>query len=308
MIHKVIILGSGPAGLTAGIYAGRAKLAPLIIEGSQPGGQLMTTTWVENWPGEIHAMGPDIMMKLRDHAAAYGAQFMQDTVVRVDLSQKPYRLYTENGTELATESIIISTGSSHRKLGAIGEQEYWGRGVTTCATCDGPFYQDREVLIAGGGNTAMTEASFLKGFARKVTVVQILDAITANDPIKDTVIGDPKVEIIVSNRVVEIRGDGNHVTEVVIENQNTKERTTISTAAVFVAVGFSPNTGLFEDQLERDKYGYLILHDKTKTSKDGVFACGDVADYQYRQAITSAGYGCMAALDCESYLRSLKLN
>lgn len=303
MIHNVIIIGSGPAGLTAGIYSARGQLAPLIFEGNQPGGQLMTTTTVENWPGDISVMGPQLMMRMQKHAQAYGATLIQENVESVDLSSQPYTVTTNNGKEYKTHAIIIATGSSHKKLGAKGEQEYWGKGVTTCATCDGPFYRDKEVVIAGGGNSAMTEASFLTKFCSKVTVVQILDHITANDPIKDDVIGHEKVDIVLSSKVVKIQGDGNHITQVIIENQETKERSSIPASGLFIAIGFHPNTGIVKGQLEMDEFGYIKRHGHTKTSKEGVFACGDVSDYVYQQAITSAGEGCMAALDCEKYLR-----
>ena len=305
-VRKIIILGSGPAGLTAGIYSARSKLKPLILEGNVPGGQLTTTTDVENWPGDKSVNGPQLMMRMKEHAKHYGSEFMGDQVVKADLSKKPYTLYTEAKKTLQTQSIIIATGASHKKLGCPGEKEYLGKGVTTCATCDGPFYQDKEVIVVGGGNTAVTEASFLTRFVKKVTVVQIMDHITANDPIKDEVIDNPKVEIILSSTVKEIKGDGEKVTEVVIENQDTKETKSINASGVFVAIGFKPNTDMFKNQLEMDKFGYLKLTDSTRTSKEGIFAAGDVSDYRYMQAITSAGFGCMAALDCEGYLRELK--
>lgn len=304
MVHKVVIIGSGPAGLTAGIYTSRAKLKPLIIAGNLPGGQLMTTTTVENWPGDITVMGSELMMRMKKHAEHYGATFESDTIKTVDLSSKPYKIFTESGKAIETESIIIATGASHKKLGCKGEAEYFGKGVTTCATCDGPFYQDKDVIIAGGGNTAVTEATFLTRFVRKITLVQILDKLSANDPIKDRVLADSKVEFAYSSKIVEIKGNGEHVTSIVIENQKTKEVREIEASGIFVAVGFKPNTDMFKGQLDMNEFGYLKLTNGTKTSKEGVFAAGDVSDFRYMQAITAAGLGCMAALDCESYIIS----
>ncbi|MCK4264844.1 thioredoxin-disulfide reductase [Candidatus Babeliales bacterium] len=306
MVHKLIILGSGPAGLTAGIYAARGKLSPLIIEGNKPGGQLTTTTYVENWPGEKKILGIELMEKIKKHAEHYGTTFLSDSVIKADLSKKPYTLTTEGGKTLSAESIIIATGASHKKLKAKGEDEYWGKGVTTCATCDAPFYQDKEVVIAGGGNTAVTEAAFLTRFAKKITIIQILDKLSANDPIRDEVEKDPKIEIILNSAIKEIKGDGKKINVVVIENQKTKESKTIPTSGVFVAIGFKPNTDIFKDQLDMDEFGYLKIIDHTKTSKEGIFTAGDVSDYKYMQAVTSSGFGCMAALDCETYLQKQK--
>lgn len=304
MAHKVVIIGSGPAGLTAGVYAGRAKLKPLIVDGNQPGGQLMTTSDVENWPGDVSIKGPALMMRMREHAKTYGASFLDDTITKLDLSSQPYTLVTQSGTTLETESIIIASGASHKKLEAEGEEKYWGKGITTCATCDAPFYQDKEVVIAGGGNTAVTEASVLTNFASKITIIQLLDSLTANDPIKDNVLADRKVTFIYNSAITEIKGNGNHVQEIVIQNQKTKKATSIPAAGVFVAVGFKPNTDIFKGQLAMNEYGYLELSDYTQTSKAGIFAAGDVTDFRYMQAISSAGFGCMAALDCETYLRT----
>lgn len=306
MVHNIAIIGSGPAGLTAALYAGRSSLKPLVIEGNMPGGQLTTTTDVENWPGEVSIKGPEVMKKLRDHAAYYGAQFLGDLVVRVDFSQKPYKLYTENGEEIKAHSVIIASGASHKKLKVPGELEYWGKGVTTCATCDGPFYRNQEVVIAGGGNTAITEASFLSRFASKITLVQILPELSANDPLKHKVLEDPKVSILYNSKIVEIKGNSYGMLDsLIIENHITKEVMHLKAAGLFIAIGFKPNTDMFQEQLEMDEFGYLKLTDTTKTSKEGIFAAGDVSDYRYMQAITSAGFGCMAALDCEQYLRKL---
>ncbi len=300
-VHKVVIIGSGPAGLTAGIYTARAKLSPLIIQGDMPGGQLTTTTAVENWPGVSSVQGPALMEDMQKQAEHCGARMLYGKVTRVDLSQKPYVVQVGK-KELLAETIIIATGATHRTLSCPGEKEYWGKGVTVCATCDAPFYEGKEVVILGGGNTAVTEAEYLTRFASKVTVIHILDKLTATDPIKDKVLSHPKVSFIYKSTIVEIIGDGQKVTGVVLEHQETKERTLVPTAGLFIAIGFVPNTDLFKGQLDIDQYGYLILKGKTATSKEGVFAAGDVADYRYKQAITAAGDGCMAALDCEMYL------
>lgn len=302
MKYQVAIIGSGPAGLTAGVYAARGNLSTIVIEGNQPGGQLTTTTSVENWPGETSILGIDLMEKMRDHAKKYGCALVQKAITKVDFSSQPYKLYTDSNDVIEADTVIIATGSSNKKLGCTGEDEYFSKGVATCATCDAPFYNGKEVIVVGGGNTAVTEAEHLLHFASKVTIVHILDQLTANDPIKDKVLENPKASFIYSSTIVEIKGDGQRVTEIVVENQNDKSRTTVKADGVFVAIGFNPNTQLFKDQLEVDQYGYLVLKGHTQTSKEGVFAAGDVADFLYRQAITSAGMGCMAALDAQRYL------
>ncbi len=306
MVHKVTIIGSGPAGLTAGVYLGRTKLKPLIIEGNEPGGQLMTTTIVENWPGDKSVNGPELMMRMKEHAKASGAEFLQDHVVSADLSKRPFTLTTEGKQTIETETIIIATGATHKKLEVPGEDEYWGKGVTTCATCDGPFYVDKDVVIAGGGNTAVTEASFLTRFTKKITIVQLTEALSATDPIKDGVLANKDMTFLYNSKIIEVKGDGDHTTEVVVENQETKEVKTLPANGVFIAIGFRPNTEVFKDQLDMNEMGYLTLSNGTKTNIDGVFAAGDVSDFKYLQAVTAAGYGCMAALDCDTYLRSRK--
>ena len=302
MIHKMIIIGSGPAGLTAGIYAGRSKLKPLIFEGNQPGGQLTTTTRVENWPSYLSIDGTELMNTMREQAQKCGAQLISDEIASVDLSHKPYTLTTRGKKTFQTETLIVTTGATSKKLGCLGEKEYWGRGVTTCATCDAPFMEGQEVVIVGGGNTAVTEAEHLSHFARKVTIVHILDKLTATDPIKDRVLADPKVTLIYNSTVLEIKGDGEHITEVVIENQKDKSTSILPAYGLFIAIGFKPNTDLFQGQMEIDRWGHLILKENTQTSVEGVFAAGDVVDHRYKQAITSAGDGCKAALDAEMYL------
>lgn len=306
MVHDIIIIGSGPAGLTAGIYSARAQHSTLIFEGNQPGGQLTTTTSVENWPGEISVDGPDLMMKMRDHAKHYGCELKQDTVVSVDVSSRPFTITTEGKKEYKAHSIIIGTGAKNKMLGCPGEKEYFAQGVSTCATCDAPFYRDKEVVVVGGGNTAVTEAEHLLHHVKKLTIVQIGPELSANDPIKFKVLENPKSNFIYNATVQEIKGNGNNVTEVVVQDVNTKEVQTIPTNGVFLAIGFIPNTSIFKDQLAMDDFGYLTVTGHTKTSVDGVFAAGDVSDYRYRQAITSAGVGCMAALDAQEFLAKQK--
>jgi len=306
MKHKVVIVGSGPAGLTAAIYLGRAKLNPLVIEGNMPGGQLVSTTYVENWPGNIKILGAQLMHNILDHAKYYGAEFISDLVVSVDFSKQPYKLFTQSGRVIETDSVIISSGSSHKKLGVPGEKEYWGRGVGTCATCDGPFFTDQEIVIAGGGNSAVTEASFLTRFAKKISLVQNCEALTANDPIKDEVLASAKVDVIYSSVITEILGNGEHVTGIKIKNLKDQQERIIGARGLFIAIGLKPNTEIFKGHLDMDNYGYLKLSGNTQTSKEGIFAAGDVSDYKYMQAIVASGFGCMASLDCEKYLRGAK--
>jgi thioredoxin reductase (NADPH) len=302
MLYDVVIIGSGPAGLTAGIYASRAKLSTLIIEGHQPGGQLMTTTKVENWPGEVSIDGPELMINMRSQAEQCGSTLLSESVTRVDFSKRPFTLWTDSGKEVQAKTVVVGTGATSKRLGCPGENEYWAKGVSTCATCDAPFFTDKDIVIVGGGNTAMTEAEHLTHFARSITIVHILDKVTANDPIKDKVLASPKVRFMYSSTVTEIKGNENNVTSVVVQSQLDKTTQEITAQGVFVTIGFNPNTSLFKGQLAMDNYGYLTVTGHTKTSIPGVFAAGDVSDYRYRQAVTSAGVGCMAALDCQAFV------
>lgn len=302
--HDLVIIGSGPAGLTAGIYAARANLKPVIIEGSAPGGQLMGTTLIENWPGNVSIMGPELMMNMRKHAEHFGCTFVPGEVERVDFNHKVFALETTKGEKLKARSVIIATGASAKRLGVPGEDTYWGKGVTTCAVCDGAFYPDKNIIIVGGGDTAMEDASFMTKFTDKITVVHILDELTASYPMQKRVLDDKRINVIYSSTVTEIKGDGQRPTHAVITNQKTNEQQTLDADAVFIAIGMNPNTKAFTGQLAMDDYGYLLVDNHTRTSVEGVFAAGDVADYRYRQAITSAGSGCMAALDAERYLAS----
>jgi len=301
-IEKLIIIGSGPAGLTAGVYGARAHLNPIIIDGAKPGGQLMGTSFVENWPGEKQIMGPALMMKMREHAKHFGCKFISESVTSVDFTKKPFTITTNKNKTLQAHSVIIATGAESKRLNVPGEQEYWGKGVTTCAVCDGAFYPDKRVIIVGGGDTAMEDASFMTKFTDKITIVHILDKLTASHAMQERVLNNPKITIIYNSTVSSIAGDGSHVTGVTITNQQTGKSEQMATDALFIAIGMNPNTKPFQGQLELDTFGYMKVTNHTRTSVEGVFAAGDVADYRYRQAITSAGSGCMAALDAEKYL------
>ncbi|MEX0940565.1 MAG: thioredoxin-disulfide reductase [Candidatus Babeliales bacterium] len=301
--RNLIIIGSGPAGLTAGVYAARANLKPLIIDGPEPGGQLMGTTTVENWPGEKSILGPELMQKMRDHAKNAGAEFKSGVIKKVDFSSTPFKLWTEKEEELTAHAIIIATGATPKRLNCPGEDKYWGKGVTTCAVCDGAFFKDKPVVIVGGGDTAMEDASFMTRYTDDITIVQIEEELTASEAMKERVINKPNIDIIYNSTVTEIKGDDQGVKSVIIENKKTGEKKEIETNAVFIAVGLKPNTQPFKGQIDLEDNGYLIVKDNTKTSVKGVFAGGDVHDYRYRQAITAAGAGCMAALDAEKYLK-----
>ncbi len=299
--HNVIIIGSGPSGLTAAVYASRAFLKPVVIEGPNPGGQLMGTTAVENWPGEKSIMGPQLMMNMKEHAKHFGTEFISDSVTSVNFKEHPFTVTTNKET-LKANSVIIAAGASPNKLQCPGEDEYWGKGVTTCAVCDGAFYPEKEAVIVGGGDTAMEDASFMTKYTDKITIVHILDKLTASPSMQKRVLDNPKIKIIYSSTVTAIKGNESHVTEIEITNQETQEKQTLKTDVVFLAIGQKPNTQLFKGQLNMDKMGYLDLKDKTKSSVEGVFIAGDIADFRYKQAIVSSGSGCMAALDAQRYL------
>lgn len=301
--HRLIIIGSGPAGLTAAIYASRANLAPLVIAGKNPGGQLMGTTAVENWPGNTSIMGPQLMTNMQQHAAHFGTTFLEESIARVDFKKKPFVLITDKEKQLTADSIIIATGASPKRLNCPGESEYWGKGVTTCAVCDGAFYKDKKVIVVGGGDTAMEDASFMLNFTKDITIIHILDKLTASAAMQQRVLNNPAIKIMYQSTVSKIEGNGTHVTHVMVTDQQTKQTQKVETDAVFVAIGLNPNVGPFKDQLALNKFGFIQVADNTQSSVPGIFVAGDVADYRYRQAITSAGVGCMAALDAERYLK-----
>jgi thioredoxin reductase (NADPH) len=303
--YPLIIVGSGPAGLTAALYAGRANLSPLVINGTNPGGQLMGTTIVENWPGEKSIMGPQLMMQMQDQAAYQGAHFLDESISTVNFKERPLSLTTDKNTQLTADAIIIATGASPKRLKCPGEQTYWGKGVTTCAVCDGAFYKDQKVVIVGGGDTAMEVTAFMLNFTQHITIIHILDKLSASAAMQKKVLNNPAITIVYNSTVSEIKGDGEHVNGVVVVNQQTKKSESLPTKAVFIAIGLNPNVEPFKGQIALNKFGFIAVEDNTHTSVPGVFAAGDVFDYRYRQAITSAGSGCMAALDAEKYLKSL---
>src|SRR5688500_12126303 len=301
--RDVVIIGSGPAGLTAAVYAGRANLKPLVIEGIEAGGQLMLTTDVENYPGFIDGiMGPELMERMRKQAGRFGTEFLTDNVTPVDFSSSPFEIRTGDQA-FHSRSVIISTGAAARMLGVPGEKELLGHGVSTCATCDGFFFRDQELLIVGGGDSAMEEATFLTKFASKVTVVHRRDSLRASKIMQDRAMENPKIEFIWDSVLTEIFGNGK-VAGARLKNVRTGEESEIPAGGVFVAIGHTPNSALFEGQLELSG-GYIVTkREGTETSVPGVFAAGDVVDFRYRQAITAAGMGCMAAIDAERYLES----
>jgi len=300
--RDLIIVGGGPAGYTAALYAARANLAPLVIEGFNWGGQLMITSDVENYPGYPDGvMGPEMMSEFRRQAERFGAEFVTDDVTRVDFSERPFRVWVED-EEYQARTVIVATGASARWLGLPGETHYQGRGVSACATCDGSFFREKELIVVGGGDTAMEEASFLTRFATKVTVVHRRDDFRASQIMLDRARSNPKIAFITNAVIDEILGDGK-VEAVRLRDVQTDETWELSVDGVFVAIGHDPNTKLFVDQLDHDAAGYLITAPgSTETNVRGVFAAGDVQDHTYRQAVTAAGSGCMAALDAERLL------
>ncbi len=302
-VRNVIVIGSGPAGLTAALYAARANLQPLVIEGLEAGGQLMLTTLVENFPGYRDGiMGPDLMGEMRSQAEKFGAELVQAYVTEVDLCTPPFTVRTSDD-EYRAKTIIIATGASAKLLGLPAERTLMGRGVSTCATCDGYFFRGHEIAVVGGGDSAMEEAMFLTKFATKVTVVHRRPTLRASKIMQDKARANSKIAWKLNNVVEEIKDGGTgQVTAMALRDLDTNAVTDVPVTAVFVAIGHTPNTSLFRGQLETDANGYLLTHDGTKTSIPGVFACGDVQDHVYRQAITAAGSGCMAALDAERYL------
>lgn len=308
-MHKVVILGTGPAGLTAAIYLARANMNPLIIEGDQPGGQLTLTTEIENFPGFVDGvMGPELMDNMRKQAERFGAVFKSGWVTEVDASGNPFKLQVSGMGEITTESLILSTGASAKLLGIPGETEHIGTGVSTCATCDGFFYRGKKIIVVGGGDSAMEEASFLTRFASEVVIVHRRNELRASKIMQDRARENKKITWKLNNTPVEVMGNGSKVTGLKVENSETGEEEIIETDGIFVAIGHTPNTAFLNGQIDTDETGYIqVAPGMTETNIPGIFACGDVQDKRYRQAITAAGTGCMAAMDTERYLEGQEI-
>ncbi len=303
--YDVIIIGAGPAGYTAGIYCSRARHDTLILSGILPGGQLVNTTDVENYPGfENGIMGPDLMIIMRNQTKRMGTTIVDDEVVNVDFRHQPLKVLTAS-EEYDAKAVIIATGATPKKLGLEGETTFAGKGVSYCATCDGPFFRNLELIVAGGGDSAMEEATFLTKFASVVHLVHRRDKLRASKVMQERAFDNPKIKFHLSSEIEEIKGN-EKVQQVVLKNNKINEKETVDVGGVFVAIGHDPNTKLFVNQIEMDVQGYIVLKNRTETSIAGVFAAGDVHDHRYRQAVTAAGYGCMAAIDVDKYLTENK--
>ena len=305
-VHSVIIIGSGPAGYTAGIYTARANLKPILFAGPQPGGQLTLTTEVENFPGFAEGIqGPVLMEEMKKQAQRFSADIRHEMVTKVDFSQTPFKIWSESD-ELASQAVIIASGAAAKMLGLEEEQKLLGRGVSTCATCDGFFFKDQEIIVVGGGDSAIEEATFLTKFASKVTLVHRRDKLRASKIMQERAFKNPKIEFAWDSVVQKIHGvEAGKVTGVTLKNVKTNELSDLAVTGVFVTIGHKPNTDIFKGQLELDNAGYIVTKERTQTSVPGVFAAGDVVDHVYRQAITAAGMGCQAAIDVEKYLEVL---
>jgi len=301
--RKVVIIGTGPAGLTAAIYSARANMSPLVIQGPEPGGQLITTTDVENYPGFPDGiMGPEMMQKFEAQAERFGAELQWGTVTSVDFSVRPFRMVVDEEKPVTADAVIISTGASAQYLGLENEARLLGKGVSACATCDGAFFREQEIAIVGGGDTAMEEALFLTRFGSKVYVIHRRDEFRASKIMQERVLNHPKVEVLWNTTVEDVLG-GEFVEGLLIKDVNTNETRELPVQGFFVAIGHKPNTAIFADYIDRDETGYIKTKpDSTHTNVEGVFACGDAQDHVYRQAITAAGTGCMAAIDSERWL------
>ena len=305
MTHDVIIIGAGPAGYTAGIYCSRARHDTILISGLLPGGQLMNTTDVENYPGfDEGIMGPDLMQIMRKQTENMGTKIIDDVVTNVDFSQNTFKVSTAS-TNFEAKTVIVCTGATPRKIGIEGEQTFAGKGVSYCATCDGAFFRDQELAVVGGGDSCLEEATFLTKFASKVHIIHRREEFRASKIMQERALNYEKITVHWNSTVSDIKGD-QKVQQVILKDTKTGEEASMGMAGVFVAIGHEPNTELFKDKLELDENGYIVLSNNTQTSVDGVFSAGDVHDHRYRQAVTAAGYGCMAAIDVDKYLSEQK--
>jgi len=303
--YDVIIIGAGPAGYTAGIYCSRARHDTLLISGLLPGGQLMNTTDVENYPGfDEGIMGPDLMLTMRKQAERMNTTIMDDVVVNVDFRSKPFKVLTSS-EEYEAKAVIVCTGATPRKIGIEGEQTFSGKGVSYCATCDGAFFRDQDIAVVGGGDSCMEEATFLTKFASKVHIIHRRDTFRASKIMQERALNNEKIVVHWNSLVEDIRG-GEKVQQIILKDTKTGENKTLEMGGVFVAIGHEPNTELFKNQLEMDENGYIIQKNNTETSVKGVFTAGDVHDHRYRQAVTAAGFGCMSAIDVDKYLSEQK--
>lgn len=302
---KVLIIGSGPAGYTAGVYASRAMLEPILVQGIEPGGQLTTTTEVENWPGDTEVQGPDLMVRMQDHAKAMGCEIISDIITDLDTSSRPFKAKGDSGTLYTADAVILATGARAKWLGLESEEKFKGFGVSACATCDGFFYRGQEIVVIGGGNTAVEEALFLTNFASKVTLIHRRDELRAERILIDRLQKNPKIETLWFHELAEVIGTEAplSVEGVKVKHTKTGVVTEIPCKGVFVAIGHAPSNELVKDVLETHMGGYVVTKpDSTETSIPGIFAAGDLTDHKYRQAVTSAGMGCMAALEAERFI------
>jgi thioredoxin reductase (NADPH) len=303
--YDVIIIGAGPAGYTAGIYCSRARHDTLLISGLLPGGQLMNTTDVENYPGfDEGIMGPDLMLTMRKQAERMSTVILDDVVVNVDFRAKPFKVLT-GSEEYEAKAVIVCTGATPRKIGIEGEQTFSGKGVSYCATCDGAFFRNQNIAVVGGGDSCMEEATFLTKFASKVHIIHRRDTFRASKIMQERALSNEKIEVHWNSAVEDIKGD-QKVQQIILKDTKTGENKTLEMGGVFVAIGHEPNTELFKNQLEMDENGYIIQKNNTETSVKGVFTAGDVHDHRYRQAVTAAGFGCMSAIDVDKYLSEQK--
>ncbi|WP_372833746.1 thioredoxin-disulfide reductase [Puniceibacterium confluentis] len=308
---KVLIIGSGPAGYTAGVYASRAMLSPILVQGIEPGGQLTTTTEVENWPGDTEVQGPDLMIRMEAHARAMGTEIIGDIITSLDMDSRPFVAQSDSGTVYTADAVILATGARAKWLGLPSEEKFKGFGVSACATCDGFFYRGQEIVVIGGGNTAVEEALFLTNFASKVTLIHRRDELRAEKILQNRLLKNPKIETLWFHELAEVVGTESPlgVEGVRARNVKTGEITEIAAKGVFVAIGHAPANELVKDRLETHMGGYVVTKpDSTATSVPGIFAAGDLTDHKYRQAVTSAGMGCMAALEAERWLAEQDLD